>query len=69
MKFPMKALRMCQWALLALALALTIGCATDDDGEHRKVVGPHEDISGLPWDRPTALENGGGLGSILPQSH
>ena len=68
MKFSTKALRICQWSLLALGLSFSVSCeSTDDDG--RKVVGPKEDISGLPWNRPQGFESNSGLGSIIPQSH
>jgi len=55
-------------AFLSLALLLLPSCESTDEPQ-RKPVHPHEDISGLPWDRPQGWEGNSGMGSMLPTSH
>lgn len=50
-----------------LAMLLTAGCASDDDG-NPAVVPPSDDITGLPWNRPLPGEAGQRFGGF-PQSH
>jgi hypothetical protein len=59
--------RFLQRAAVVSAIALCVGCESDEP--KRKVVGPSEDLSGLPWNRPRSFENTSGIGRALPQSH
>lgn len=57
-----------QRAAVVSTLALVVGCESDDMPK-KKVVGPTDNLSKLPWDRPRSFENTTGIGRALPQSH
>jgi hypothetical protein len=53
--------------LAAVVLSVFIpSCATEDDEESRKPVGPPSSSSQLPWNKPVPGQGGGAFGA-LPQ--
>lgn len=58
-----------QRAAVVSVIVLSVGCESYDEEPKKKVVGPTEDLSGLPWNRPRSFENTTGIGRALPQSH
>jgi hypothetical protein len=53
------------FATVVLSAVLT-SCATEDEEESRKPVGPPSSSSQLPWNKPVPGQGGGAFGA-LPQ--
>ena len=55
---------------VALGSSLVLGLVACESSEpkRKKAVPPSSDMSGLPWNRPTAAEGSARFGSMVPQS-